>query len=76
MTTARELLRQEIELVWSIDRIEVIEAVYTFESGTLMLRPEHSGDVKLPKNPIRTCSSLSPRTFTLNVMSRATCPPN
>jgi len=39
MTTARELLRQEIELVWSIDRSEVIEAVYTFENGALVLRP-------------------------------------
>jgi predicted N-acetyltransferase YhbS len=39
--TGRELLREEIEQVWNIDRTEVIEAIYRFENGTLLLRPQH-----------------------------------
>ncbi len=41
MITGRKLLRDEIEQVWSIDRSEVIENVYHFDSGTLVLRPQH-----------------------------------
>src|SRR5271168_2936394 len=37
----RKLLREEIELVWNIDRSEVIDNIYRFESGTLVLKPEH-----------------------------------
>jgi predicted N-acetyltransferase YhbS len=37
----RELLREEIEQVWNIDRSEVIENIYHFENGTLVLRPQH-----------------------------------
>jgi predicted N-acetyltransferase YhbS len=37
----RELLRQEIEQVWNIDRCEVIDNAYRLESGHLVLRPEH-----------------------------------
>jgi GNAT superfamily N-acetyltransferase len=41
MVSGRELLREEIETVWSIDRSEVIDAVYHFENGTLVLKAEH-----------------------------------
>ena len=37
----RELLRDEIKEIWTIDRSEVIEAVYYLEHGTLVLKPEH-----------------------------------
>jgi predicted N-acetyltransferase YhbS len=37
----RELLREEIEQVWNIDRSEVIDNVYHFDNGSLVLRPEH-----------------------------------
>ena len=39
--TGRELLREEIERVWNIDRSEVIDNIYHLENGTLVLRPEH-----------------------------------
>ena len=41
MITRRELLREEIEQVWNIDRSEVIDNIYHLENGTLVLRPEH-----------------------------------
>ena len=41
MITTRELKRDEIENVWSIDRREVIDYVYYFEKGGLILKPEH-----------------------------------
>jgi predicted N-acetyltransferase YhbS len=37
----RELERQEIRDVWSIDRTEVVENVYRHEGGGLVLTPEH-----------------------------------
>jgi predicted N-acetyltransferase YhbS len=37
----RELVRDEIEQIWDIDRREVIEAVYYLVDGQLVLRPEH-----------------------------------
>jgi predicted N-acetyltransferase YhbS len=37
----RELSRAEVEQVWTIDRAEVIEAVYYYEDGGLVLKPEH-----------------------------------
>lgn len=37
----RELEREEIESVWTIDRREVVDAVYTFEDGQLVLKPQH-----------------------------------
>jgi predicted N-acetyltransferase YhbS len=36
----RELKRDEIRLIWQIDRREVIEAVYYLEGGELVLKPE------------------------------------
>lgn len=36
----RELTRAEVAGVWSIDRSEVIERVYRFEAGALVLVPE------------------------------------
>jgi predicted N-acetyltransferase YhbS len=41
MITTRELLREEIEQIWGIDRSEVIENIYNFENGVLVLKPEH-----------------------------------
>jgi predicted N-acetyltransferase YhbS len=35
------LLREEIEQVWTIDRSEVIENIYYFENGELVLKPEY-----------------------------------
>lgn len=41
MIIFRELARNEIETIWSIDRREVIENVYHVENGSLVLKPEH-----------------------------------
>lgn len=38
---ARELARDEIDLIWAIDRAEVIDNVYTLRDGALVLVPEH-----------------------------------
>ncbi len=37
----RELERQEIRDIWSIDRAEVVDKVYYREDGELVLKPEH-----------------------------------
>jgi predicted N-acetyltransferase YhbS len=37
----RELQREEIEKIWTIDRGEVIENIYYFQNGNLILQPEH-----------------------------------
>ena len=37
----RELNRDEIEQIWQIDRREVIDAIYYWIDGQLVLRPEH-----------------------------------
>lgn len=39
--TARELQRDEIRLIWSIDRSEVIDRIYYIRDGKLTLEPEH-----------------------------------
>ena len=41
MRTGRKLLREEVEQVWNIDRSEVIDNIYRFESGALALRRQH-----------------------------------
>lgn len=41
MITGRTLSRDEISKVWTIDRSEVIDAVYYLEDGALVLKPEH-----------------------------------
>jgi len=41
LITGRQLLREEIERVWSIDRSEVTDNIYYFENGRLVLKPEH-----------------------------------
>jgi predicted N-acetyltransferase YhbS len=41
MISGRNLSRDEIEQIWSIDRSEVIEAVYYYENGELVLKREH-----------------------------------
>ena len=40
-TIGRELLREEVARVWSIDRSEVIDNIYRLENGALVLRPQH-----------------------------------
>ncbi len=37
----RNLTRDEIPLLWTIDRSEVIDNIYYFENGGLVLKPEH-----------------------------------
>ncbi|MBC8403445.1 MAG: GNAT family N-acetyltransferase [Candidatus Marinimicrobia bacterium] len=37
----RELQRAEIEKIWTINRGEVIENIYYFQNGNLILKPEH-----------------------------------
>jgi ribosomal protein S18 acetylase RimI-like enzyme len=39
--TSRTLSRAEIELLWTIDRSEVIENVYDLQDGGLVLRPDY-----------------------------------
>ena len=41
MISGKQLRREEIEQVWTIDRSEVIHHVYYCESGTLVLKPEY-----------------------------------
>jgi predicted N-acetyltransferase YhbS len=41
VTTVRKLLREEIQQIWRIDRSEVVDKVYRFENGALILGPEH-----------------------------------
>jgi predicted N-acetyltransferase YhbS len=40
MILFRDLLKEEIEQVWEIDRSEVIENIYYFENDALVLKPE------------------------------------
>lgn len=37
----RPLARAEISLIWTIDRAETIDGIYTLVDGALELRPEH-----------------------------------
>ena len=37
----RELRREEIQQMWSIDRSEIIDNIYHHEDGQLVLKPEH-----------------------------------
>jgi predicted N-acetyltransferase YhbS len=41
ITTGRTLIRDEIVRVWTIDRSEVIDAVYHLKNGALTLTTEH-----------------------------------
>ena len=41
MVNGRELQREEIEQVWTIDRSEVVENTYTLENGVLVLKPDY-----------------------------------
>ena len=41
MIYGRELTRAEVGQIWSIDRSEVIENLYFYENGELVLKPEH-----------------------------------
>jgi predicted N-acetyltransferase YhbS len=41
MIVERNLVRDEIEQIWAIDRSEQIEHIYYLEDGALVLKPEH-----------------------------------
>ena len=41
MIDERALARDQIKVIWTIDRGEGIEAVYYMEDGVLVLKPEH-----------------------------------
>jgi predicted N-acetyltransferase YhbS len=41
MLNFRDLRRDEIALVWNIDRSEVVENLYRLQNGTLSLQPQH-----------------------------------
>lgn len=41
MISGRKLSRDEISEIWTIDRSEVIDAIYYLDNGALRLRPEH-----------------------------------
>lgn len=41
MLKERPLSRDEIEDIWRIDRSEVIDGIYYYEDGALVLKPEH-----------------------------------
>ena len=41
MITGRDLSREEIGLIWEIDRSEIIENIYYPEKGGLVLKPEY-----------------------------------
>ncbi len=41
MIEERVLSREQIREIWSIDRSEVIDAIYYLEDGALVLKPEH-----------------------------------
>ena len=41
MITTRQLAREEIKFLWTIDRSEVIEALYHVENGQLVRHSEH-----------------------------------
>jgi predicted N-acetyltransferase YhbS len=41
MLSGRTLSRADLPAIWTIDRSEVIDAIYYLENGTLVLKPEH-----------------------------------
>ena len=41
MLIERELRREEVEEIWTIDRSEVIENIYYYRDGKLVLQPEY-----------------------------------
>lgn len=57
MIVGRNLRREEIEQVWSIDRSEVIDNIYSVENGVLVLRPHH---VEVPGWPPGEAEKYTP----------------
>jgi predicted N-acetyltransferase YhbS len=55
--SGRKLLREEIEQVWNIDRSEVIDNIYRFESGSLVLSPHH---IDVPGWPLGEAEKYTP----------------
>jgi len=62
MITTRKLLREEIDQIWSIDRREIIDNIYYYENGALVLKPEHydmqgwpPGEAKMYTPILRAC---------------------
>ena len=58
MITGRPLRRKDIEQVWTIDRSEVIEHVYSYESGTLVLKAEYHDVAGWPPGKAETETPL------------------
>ena len=52
MIYSRELQREEIEQVWTIDRSEVVENTYTLENGALVLKPDYWNIHGWPKGEV------------------------
>jgi predicted N-acetyltransferase YhbS len=49
----RQLTRGEIELIWTIDRREIVERVYRLEDGELRLGPEYHDVRGWPAHDVR-----------------------
>lgn len=58
MIDGRELTRDEIKDIWTIDRSELIEAIYYLENGALVLKPEHFDMRGWPPGEAETNTSL------------------
>ncbi len=62
MIEGRELTGSEILGLWSLDRSEVIENIYYYENGGLVLKPEHydmqgfpAGEAQMFTSHLRAC---------------------
>ncbi len=58
MIHGRDLSRSEIQAIWTIDRREVIEAIYTLENGALALKPEYFDAPGWPPGEVETYTPL------------------
>jgi predicted N-acetyltransferase YhbS len=58
MLTIRALQRDELPLIWTINRAEIIERIYYLVDGALELRPERFVVTGWPPGEIETYSAL------------------
>ena len=58
MIYGRQLARDEVRRIWTIDRSEVIEMTYTLAEGVLLPRPEHFDVRGWPPGEIGLYTSL------------------
>lgn len=54
----RALTRAEIDLIWTIDRAEVIDAIYYLRGGVLVLEPEHYNMTGWPPGQSEVCGPI------------------